>query len=897
MIRILVLLYISLLVCGGLQSQSSVLLPAANRFSDVYPVRVNHKLGYIKIYNMPQGPVFHFIIDPVYDHVMEENLPYNGADPESEERSPYRLFELDARVGLLDASVREVLPARYHRIRVVSAVFFAVEEHEGEGFQLIDSTGRTYWEGRRFEDIRRAYTQDAPTAPAHFFIRKNKRWGLMALDGRRLIPTEYADIGQSETVGYFKVKSPGTVKGWQVTDTAGNWLVSSMHEDIRVFSPHFIVGFGGEKWNVLHKKSGAIYTPGGLNYQHAEKLNDSLALLVTVKLPSDSVVLFSTADPPRALLSLPVPIEEGESAGAVEDAKDRNWIIPIDDRHVAQVQNRRAYALLNNKGRRISPVFDELSPSGLPNVYKVLDDRQWGLWLTAGKDTLLLPCMYSSISDFNGRIATLRMGTKFGAVAFDDGKISTLPCIYDQIAPLQDNADSFRVQHKGTVIVMTYSPETGFQPQRADAGAMLVSGNKAGRFKEAVPMNKVQLPPYWPVVSDINLKINATEDGFSLSRTAGYKPKTSAGKSVPGHYHIQLSGSMKPFRAVETIENEVVAVFYRDTGFQSPFVIHNTPAKAEVRFYTNASSEQDTYIIGFRPFDSIYPLTTFIDSAGMMGLINRKGDQLTVNGQAPRYTYIGPFMAGRARVCMGEGNKLQEPSKFILAKHDELLSEFQLYPTVNLSKSLAAAPVYAVSTPESPVRWGYIDIAGKLVIQTDADFVANYHWLDSTAYFLRKNKRIIVGKPDADYGIINHAGKVIAEAQYSSVSNHADYFLVSADSTPTFFFTSKGVELFVNPTRLRGFSEGLAHYFDAETKLWGYLDTLGNTAIPPRFLKARPFSEGRALVADEQGQCMFINHSGGTVFTTDLPVQAHHFIGDFKNGRCWFKDKGWAWGA
>ncbi|HRD79979.1 MAG TPA: hypothetical protein PLL53_04405, partial [Saprospiraceae bacterium] len=120
----------------------------------------------------------------------------------------------------------------------------------------------------------------------------------MALDGRRLIPTEYADIGQSETVGYFKVKSPGTVKGWQVTDTAGNWLVSSMHEDIRVFSPHFIVGFGGEKWNVLHKKSGAIYTPGGLNYQHAEKLNDSLALLVTVKLPSDSVVLFSTADPP-----------------------------------------------------------------------------------------------------------------------------------------------------------------------------------------------------------------------------------------------------------------------------------------------------------------------------------------------------------------------------------------------------------------------------------------------------------------------------------------------------------------------------------------------------------------------------------------------------------------------
>ena len=51
--------------------------------------------------------------------------------------------------------------------------------------------------------------------------------------------------------------------------------------------------------------------------------------------------------------------------------------------------------------------------------------------------------------------------------------------------------------------------------------------------------------------------------------------------------------------------------------------------------------------------DQNYKYTTFIDEYGKMGLIDREGKECIVNGEAVRFTFIGPFVAGRARVCIG----------------------------------------------------------------------------------------------------------------------------------------------------------------------------------------------------------------------------------------------------
>ncbi|MEM8909303.1 MAG: WG repeat-containing protein, partial [Bacteroidota bacterium] len=102
-----------------------------------------------------------------------------------------------------------------------------------------------------------------------------------------------------------------------------------------------------------------------------------------------------------------------------------------------------------------------------------------------------------------------------------------------------------------------------------------------------------------------------------------------------------------------------------------------------------------------------------------------------------------------------------------------------------------------------------------------------------------------------------------------------------------------------NPTRLRPFSEGLSVFRD-QSNNWGYLNQQGEVVIAPQFQMARPFSEGRALVRASDGEFIFINPKGEKVFGTGLyKSKQWKMIGDFKNGRCWFKkaDRGFKWGC
>ncbi len=66
--------------------------------------------------------------------------------------------------------------------------------------------------------------------------------------------------------------------------------------------------------------------------------------------------------------------------------------------------------------------------------------------------------------------------------------------------------------------------------------------------------------------------------------------------------------------------------------------------------------------------------------------------------------------------------------------------------------------------------------------------------------------------------------------------------------------------------------EGLRAYFDNKTSRWGYLDDKGNVAIPAKFLGARDFAGGYALVIvkGERDYPAFIDRDGKEVVKPDL---------------------------
>jgi len=113
----------------------------------VYPIRVDHKWGYAKFY----GTFIDTLVTPRYDYIGDIHLPWNVADNKST-ASPYRLFEIEKKVGLLDNYLSEFISNKYKRIRPISNHFFAVEATQG--FQLINDKGTLLFDGKIYDDIR-----------------------------------------------------------------------------------------------------------------------------------------------------------------------------------------------------------------------------------------------------------------------------------------------------------------------------------------------------------------------------------------------------------------------------------------------------------------------------------------------------------------------------------------------------------------------------------------------------------------------------------------------------------------------------------------------------------------------------------------------------------------------
>ena len=134
-------------------------------------------------------------------------------------------------------------------------------------------------------------------------------------------------------------------------------------------------------------------------------------------------------------------------------------------------------------------------------------------------------------------------------------------------------------------------------------------------------------------------------------------------------------------------------------------------------------------------------------------------------------------------------------------------------------------------------------------------------------------------------GYIDRTGKVVIKPKFPTSGNYGDEFhagLLDTDISEGEYVNRQGERAF-EKSFYRGweFSEGLAVVMEEEGGLWGYIDTTGEFAISPRFQShphgyVSPFSDGLARVS-VGGKYGYIDNTGE--FAVELRfLAAEHFV-------------------
>lgn len=861
---------------------------------EVYPIRVNHKVGFMKCYLSEEGIFLDTIIAPRYDYIADEHLPWNTV-PAAAEPSPYRLFELNERVGLLSEYLQEVLPNHFKRIRPLSEQYFALEIDSL--FVLADLEQRIFFDSTRYDNICPAPPDE--DGQTRFFVQQGTRWGLRRLDGETLIPPKYLQIQAAEAPGFFKVFKQA--EGWQAADRKGQLIGPGPAEAVVVLDSSHIGLYHGGRWSILSKQKGK-WTALKEAVSNITRINSQLAALHSYQ--TNKVELWNyrtqrTLITEEAKPKTPENTPDPSLTFAERPEFFYPWFYPLDEGYAifSEDMTPLGYAerLIDRSGANRSPAYANILPTQKEGLYKTIRADLWGL-IAPDLGGEVLPCAYTNIGPFEGDIAILRQGNALGAVSFRNGRIDTLSAVYERIerrgaslwAQFGDQAAVYELTEAGQLSMVDFHENLTLVPR------------SSLQIKEAAPISKQRAAPYQPQQSAPSGKLSVKElnDALWLVKTRQrllggeeelWRMRFPVGTPPPSN--LNEVGDRQLFYALEGPAKPLSPTLARFTGQKE------LPC---VQFFDNTLKQlaPELDIAGLRPFDRAYPFTAFLSTDGQMGLIGRDGQVLHQDEQPLRYTYIGPFEAGRARVCTDAQwhytpaqTDPPQPYKF------QIGTPYQFCKDLGISASaVQEGLLFLTDAPGKRRRWGYIDEQGQWLMEVDAGYIENFHWQDSTALIAKENgKKDAYGHPDAGIGVIDYTGQAVLPADYDQIVRMADYYFLSVGGTPTFSFNQKGHEIFVNRTRMRPFSDGLSLFQDQQGR-WGYADRQGGIAIPPQYLKARPFSDGLALVADSSGFCKFIGPQGQIAFATDFTIKQLRGLGDFHDGRCWFKGRGWAWG-
>lgn len=862
----------------------------------LYPVRIGHKWGFVSL-NPKRGPIIE--IEPKYYALSEEPVPWNWFGQPGIS-SPYQVFEADEKIGLLDNDLNERLPNLYQRIRPLTTMYFAVEESSDSLFMVVDTSGRRVLNAR-YDDI-------CPLSPAasgevkYFLVQKGQFWGIHQKKGPLLMPPKYAALEVAYNQDFFKIKQNISEKRWLLVDREGNLLLPDPVYDAFVLHPQLIVEkiVGSIQETIKYPEKKLVWDTTFLYrlYQNGKQHPKNWGAFIPL---NRHVAALYSSDSGMVLLHI-----------ASQRILKTNYhrVFPMNENFsLAQFMGSRSFQLIDSTGTTVPGLeADSIRSTGVSGIFYVNKNgpqrrfrgirpnsktkseftyynTYWGVvrFQPGVPANQLIKNRFLWIEPFQNNLALCADTLGVGMIN-SSGK-EVIPCLYKWIERGVDNLIRAYAE-KETV---NYSFDEKGEPSK---GATIISNSKVisappKRSKpvplgdEAIPAPKITtIPPLGEIAGGQSAwKLNFDKRRWEYRKGGSIDSSGTLSRNVVDVLATDL-GQLK---------QSVGAIYLKNAPARNPAQPSRQFSRMAFFNFETGKLLTPADMVGFRPFQYGCRYTTFIDTSGKMGLIDRNGKQAMNPGGLPiRFTYIGPFRLGRARVCVGGQIRVDtkgDNGVFSISDQNSFFAEFHLRSPVWQQDITLMEPknIYAGPAGSDIPRWGFIDLEGRILIEPRFQLVQDFHWHDSLALFVHQNKK---GK--SDYGAIDLRDSVVFTPQYTQIIRHENYYRLEVDSTPVFYFTPRGEQIFTNPTVPKGFSEGHCPLRGPQGS-WGYIDTSGQVDIPLQFDTVRAFSEGLAATVDSTGFWVFIDHSGHAVFQTKISKSNGKELGNFRNGRCRFR--------
>ncbi|MBK8223532.1 MAG: WG repeat-containing protein [Candidatus Obscuribacter sp.] len=252
-----------------------------------------------------------------------------------------------------------------------------------------------------------------------------------------------------------------------------------------------------------------------------------------------------------------------------------------------------------------------------------------------------------------------------------------------------------------------------------------------------------------------------------------------------------------------------------------------------------------------------------------------------------KFDQVSPFSDGVAAVRIGKlvgfiglDGKFLPNSKMVDCQFQEGISDGRLAARMNglwgyldTSGHWIVSPKFKFAKPfqngfalVSPVGNGqnhnsvtFIDRSGK---QLDKEFYSGQSFEgEYAAVSVRQNQEVL-------WGLIDRAGQWVVEPKFSRIGPLIDSTRLLYDKDLVGVFSGRRIAVQPVYKYIGRFSNGLAPFQAAGSKLYGFLSTDGRVAVPAKFAFAGTFSEGLAAVRtypskpEKQAKIGFIDSHG-----------------------------------
>lgn len=269
-----------------------------------------------------------------------------------------------------------------------------------------------------------------------------------------------------------------------------------------------------------------------------------------------------------------------------------------------------------------------------------------------------------------------------------------------------------------------------------------------------------------------------------------------------------------------------------------------------------------------------YKVRKFIGNIPKMEKLGRTGKLYTLaNAQGKPITEwldkIDDFVEGKARVRRNDGllSTIDISGKQDTLWQYNIIHEGTLYRIIENSgkyaifdKTTDTTSVFVepylffpegLSFAEKDGKWGYINNTGKVIINFEYEYTANF----SEGY-------AVVGKKGVYYPI-NKQGQSAFELTFTNMYNFTEGLAAVCNGKKWGYINNIGkIAIPFKYRAVSSFNEGLAAV--KKGRYWGYINKTGTTIIPSQFINAGPFIKGVAWV--RQGtQKLLINKAGKPV--------------------------------